>query len=217
MPSLLSCQNAPHMALVGGSRVRQAEKHAKIAVRRTLASSHVRRPEGLLRCGPVEPWDVDADMQLTTLAWMESSSKWAADTAYCSCFLKLLSGLGDEILRAGRSSPGVLLSETCREARLHVVPERLPRGKVSPPRAHGPDEHKEGRAGRAAVAGRREGERREAGGSSCEKRATAACGVREQQEIGGANEIGSSKSMQPTLKVLLVVGILNLTPFYTSA
>ena len=102
-------------------------------------------------------------------------------------------------------------------ASVHTCRRAFRRGKVSPPRAHGPDEHKEGRAGRAAVAGRREGERREAGGSSCEKRATAACGVREQQEIGGANEIGSSKSMQPTLKGLLVVGILNLTPFCTSA
>ena len=68
----LSFQNASHQALVGSSRVRQAEGHANVAVRWTLATSHARRPEALLRRGPVEPWDIDADTQLSTLAWVVS-------------------------------------------------------------------------------------------------------------------------------------------------
>ena len=71
-------------------------------------------------------------MQLTTLAWVGSSAWWEAVAVYCSCFLKLLRYLGDELLNAGRSLPSVLLRETCRETRLQVVPESLPRdvGKV---------------------------------------------------------------------------------------
>ena len=68
MPGLLSRQNAPQMALVSSSRVRQAERHADVAVRRALTTSHVRRPEALLSCGSVEPWDVDAEVQPTILA-----------------------------------------------------------------------------------------------------------------------------------------------------
>ena len=58
------------MTLVGGRHVWQAKWHANVAVRWTLAPTNTRRPEALLRCGPVEPWDVDADAQLTTLAWV---------------------------------------------------------------------------------------------------------------------------------------------------
>ena len=127
MPGLLTRHDAPQVALEGSSHARQAERHANVAVRWTFAAPNTRRPEALLRCGSVEPWYVDADAQLTTLAWVGSSARWAAVAAYCSCFLKLLRCLGDELLSTGRSSPGVLLRETCREARLHVVPERLPR------------------------------------------------------------------------------------------
>ena len=70
MPGLLSRQNAPQMALVSSSRVRQAERHANVAVWWTLATSHARRPEALLRRGSVEPWDVDANAQPTILTWM---------------------------------------------------------------------------------------------------------------------------------------------------
>ena len=68
----LSFQNASHRALVSCSRVRQAEGHANVAVRWTLATAHMRRPEVLLRSGLVEPWDVDADVQPGILAWMGS-------------------------------------------------------------------------------------------------------------------------------------------------
>ena len=61
VPGLLSRQYTPQVALIGGHHARQAEGHANIAVRWALATSHARRPEELLRCGPVEPWDVDAD------------------------------------------------------------------------------------------------------------------------------------------------------------
>ena len=46
--------------------------------------------------------------------------------------LKLHDRLGDELLSGGHSWPCALLRVTCREARLHVVPKRLPRevGKV---------------------------------------------------------------------------------------
>ena len=74
MPDLLSLQNAPQQALMSGDRVRQAERHANVAVRWTLATPHARRPEALLRRGSVEPWYVDADAQPTILAWMGSHS-----------------------------------------------------------------------------------------------------------------------------------------------
>ena len=135
MPDLLSLQNALQQALMKGDRVRHAERHANVAVRWTLTTPHARSPEALLRCGSVEPWYADADAQLTTLAWVRSSARWAAVAAYCSCFLKLLRYLGDELLSTGCSFPSVLLKETCRETRLQVVPERLPRdlGKVGGP------------------------------------------------------------------------------------
>ena len=68
MLDLLSLQNAPQQALMSSGRVRQAERHANVAVRWTLAMSHARGPEALLRCGSVEPWNVDADTQPTILA-----------------------------------------------------------------------------------------------------------------------------------------------------
>ena len=70
MPDLLSLQNAPQQALMSGDRVRQAERHANVAVRWTLTTPHARRPETLLRRGSVEPWHVDAGAQPTILAWM---------------------------------------------------------------------------------------------------------------------------------------------------
>ena len=60
VPGLLSHQNAPQVALEGDSCVRQAERHANVAVRRALTPADARWPEALLRCGPVEPRDVDA-------------------------------------------------------------------------------------------------------------------------------------------------------------
>ena len=74
MPDLLSLQNAPQQVLMSGDRVRQTERHANVAVGWTLATSHVRGPEALLRRGSVEPWYVDADAQPTILAWMGSYS-----------------------------------------------------------------------------------------------------------------------------------------------
>ena len=127
MPGLLSRQDALQVMLLGGSSVRQPERHANVAVRRTLAVSQTRRPEALLRCGSVEPWDVNADAQPTILAWMGSHARQAAIAAHGPCFLKLPSGLGDELLRVGLSTPCAFLREACCEARLQVVPERLPR------------------------------------------------------------------------------------------
>ena len=72
VPDLLSLQNAPQQALMSGDRVQQAKRHANMAVGLTLAASHARRPEKLLRSGPVEPWNVDADAQSGILAWMGS-------------------------------------------------------------------------------------------------------------------------------------------------
>ena len=72
MPGLLSRQNAPQVALVSSSRVRQAERHANVVVRWTLAMPHARRPEALLRRDSIKPWVVDADAQPAILAWMGS-------------------------------------------------------------------------------------------------------------------------------------------------
>ena len=128
MSGLLSRQDAPHVALEGGSRVRQAEGHANVAVRWTLAPTDAWRPETSLRRGPVEPWNVDVDAQPAVLARMGSCAGWwAAVAAYGPCFLKLLDCLGDELLSTRRSSPCARLREMCSEACLHIVPERLPR------------------------------------------------------------------------------------------
>ena len=75
----------------------------------------------------VDSWYVDADAQPTILAWMGSYAGQAAVAAHDSRFLQLLSDLGDELLRVGPSLLYAFLRETCREARLQVVPERLPR------------------------------------------------------------------------------------------
>ena len=118
---------------MSSSRVRQAEGHANIVVRWTLATPHVQRPEALLRRDSIEPWVVDADAQPAILAWMGSYARQAAVYRHDSRLLQLLSNLGDELLRVGPSLPYAFLRETCHEARLPVVPERLPRdlGKVS--------------------------------------------------------------------------------------
>ena len=55
-------------ALMSGGRVWQAERHVSVAVRWTLATSHARRPETLLRRDSVEPGVVDADVQPAILA-----------------------------------------------------------------------------------------------------------------------------------------------------
>ena len=68
----LSFQDAPHQALVGCSRVRQAEGYVNLAVRRARAMPHARRPEALLRSDSIEPWVVDTDAQPAILAWMGS-------------------------------------------------------------------------------------------------------------------------------------------------
>ena len=75
MHVLLTRHDALQVALEGNSHARQAEWHANVDVRWALATPHARRPEGLLRCGPVEPWDVDADAQPSILAWMGSCAR----------------------------------------------------------------------------------------------------------------------------------------------
>ena len=44
-----------------------------------------------------------------------------------ACLLKLLGRLGGEFPSTWHPVPCALLAEACAEARLHVVPERLPR------------------------------------------------------------------------------------------
>ena len=105
MPGLLSRQNAPHVTLEGGGRIWQVGRHANVVVRWTLAASHARRPEALLRCGSVEPWDVDADAQPTILTWMRSHARRAAVATHGPRFLKLLSGLGNELQNVGFPRP----------------------------------------------------------------------------------------------------------------
>ena len=61
VPGLPSRQNALQVALEGDSHVRQAERHANIAMRGALTPTNVRWLEALLGCGPIEPWDVDTD------------------------------------------------------------------------------------------------------------------------------------------------------------
>ena len=68
MPGLLSRQDAPQVALEGRLHARQAKWYVNITMRWALTASHARRPEKLLRCGPVEPWNVDADAQPGILA-----------------------------------------------------------------------------------------------------------------------------------------------------
>src|SRR3954467_1955133 len=74
MPGLLSLHDAPHEALVRGSCVRQAVRHANVAVGWTFAAPHSRGPEALQGGDWIEPWYVDVDAQPTILAWMGSHS-----------------------------------------------------------------------------------------------------------------------------------------------
>ena len=71
-PGLLCLCDAPHEVLVRVSRVRQAVRHANVAVGWASAVPHLRGPEVLQRGDSVEPWYVDADAQPTILAWMGS-------------------------------------------------------------------------------------------------------------------------------------------------
>lgn len=127
IPGLLSRQNAPHVALEGDSRVRQAEGLANIAVRGSLTLTNARGPDALLRCASVEPWNVDIDAQFVVLARTRSYARWCAVVAaHGSRLLTLFGCLGDELLSTRHSMPRALLREACGEACLHVVPERLP-------------------------------------------------------------------------------------------
>ena len=74
MHGLLSLHDTPHEALVRGSRVRQAVRHANIAVGWTFTAAHSQGLEALQRGDSIEPWYVDADTQPTILAWMGSHS-----------------------------------------------------------------------------------------------------------------------------------------------
>ena len=58
--------------------------------------------------------------------------RWAVIAVHGPCIFQLLNGLVDELLSAECSLIDAFLRETCCKARLHVVPERLPRdvGKV---------------------------------------------------------------------------------------
>ena len=128
MPGLLSSQDVPQVALEGDSRVRQAVWHANIAVRGDLTPTNMRWLEALLRRSPVEPEVVDADAQLIVLTKTRSRARWrAAVAAHGSHLLKLLGCLDDELLSTRHLMPCAHLVETRVEARLHVVPERLPR------------------------------------------------------------------------------------------
>ena len=128
MPGLLSRQSAPQVVLECDSRIRQAEWHANIDVRWTLTPTNARRTKTHLGCGPIKPWDVDADAQLIVLARTRSYARWwAAVAAHVSRFLKPLGRLGDELLSTMHSTPCALVREACIEACLHVVPEHLPR------------------------------------------------------------------------------------------
>ena len=130
---ILSYQDASQVAQEGVRHARQAKWHANIAVRWTLAPTNARRPEALLRCSPVEPWNVDADAQPAVLARMGGYARWwVAVAMYGPCLLKLLGRLDDELLSTEHSSPRSLLRETCGEACFHMVPERLPQiGRAS--------------------------------------------------------------------------------------
>ena len=94
MPDLMSLQNAPQQALMCGDRARQAEGHANVVVRWTLAMSCTRRLEARLRRDLIEPRVVDADAQPAILSWMGSYTGQAAVAAHDSRFLQLLSDLG---------------------------------------------------------------------------------------------------------------------------
>src|SRR3954462_2429116 len=54
-PGLLSLRDAPHEALVCDSHVRQAVRHANVAVGWTIAAPHSRGPEALLEATRLSP------------------------------------------------------------------------------------------------------------------------------------------------------------------
>ena len=82
-PQAQGPREAPE-ALVRVSRVRQAVRHANIAVGWASIAPHSRGPEALQRGDSVEPWYVDADAQPTILAWMGSYAWQTAIAAYDS-------------------------------------------------------------------------------------------------------------------------------------
>ena len=129
VPGLLSRQDVSQVALEGNNHVRRAKRHANVAVRRALTPTNARWPEALLRCGPIESWDVDADAQLAGLVRDSSCTGRRATTfvVHVLSLLKFLDCLGDEVLSTRSLVPCALLAEARAEARLHVVPERLPR------------------------------------------------------------------------------------------
>ena len=115
----------PHAALEHLNRARQAERHADVVVRRTLALADTRRPHELPRRGPVEPGDVDADTELLTLARAVSYAMRQATIALQNpSFLNLFDCLADELLNAWCPTPAAFSWEACSEERLHMVPER---------------------------------------------------------------------------------------------
>ena len=128
MPGLASRQGVSHAALEHHSRARQAERHENVAVRWTLASADTRRPHELPRRGPVEPWDVDADAELLTLARAVSSASRQATIALQNpSFLNLLDRLADELLNAWCLTPAAFSWEACSEERIHMLPEHRSR------------------------------------------------------------------------------------------
>ena len=125
MPGFAGRLSVPHAALEHLGRARQAERHADVAVRRALASADTRQPHELPRRGPVETGDVDADMELLTLARaMSRAMRQSTTTLQNPSFPNLLDCLADELLNAWCPPPAAFSWEACSEERLHVVPER---------------------------------------------------------------------------------------------
>ena len=106
-PGLTSRQDAPHVVLECNGRIRHAERHADVTVRGALTPANMGRPEELLRCVFVEPWDVDADAQLAALVRSGSCAGGckAMLPSHGSCLQKLLGCLGDELLSAWCLAP----------------------------------------------------------------------------------------------------------------
>jgi len=154
-PGLVSRQDASRVSLVLSSAVRQAERHANIAVRRALAPTRSGRPKELLRHGSVEPWDVDADAQPPALVCHGSYAWWCGVTlaSHCPRLLKILDCVGDELLSTRRLALSTRLTETRDVARFQMVPERLPRdvGQVRGPPGESPQAQPESCAGRVSL------------------------------------------------------------------
>ena len=110
------------MAPKCNSRARQAEGHANVAMRGTLASADMGQPEELPRHGPVEPSDVDVGKELHPAV--------AAIALQNHCLMDLLDRLANELLNTWRLMPCAFSWQTCTEACLHMVPERLPRDSI---------------------------------------------------------------------------------------